>query len=201
MTTSSLPQSQPRPLTLADLLPAWRSSPLVRDVVLAIGAAVFTAGAAQVSFKLPWTDVPYTLQTGAVLLSGTALGARRGLVAMLLYVAVGAVGLPVFSDGAHGIEQLLGYTGGYLAGFIVAAWLVGRLAERRWDRSVVRSALLMVLGTVVIYVIGVPVLMLVTGMSPTSAIVDGALVFVPWDLAKVVVAAVCVPLAWRAAGR
>jgi biotin transport system substrate-specific component len=201
MTTSSLPQSQPRPLTLADLLPAWRSSPLVRDVVLVIGAAVLTAGAAQVSFKLPWTDVPYTLQTGAVLLSGTALGARRGLVAMLLYVAVGAVGLPVFSDGAHGIEQLLGYTGGYLAGFIVAAWLVGRLAERRWDRSVVRSALLMVLGTVVIYVIGVPVLMLVTGMSPTSAIVDGALVFVPWDLAKVVAAAVCLPLAWRAAGR
>jgi biotin transport system substrate-specific component len=201
MTTSPLPRSQPRPLTLADLLPAWRSSPLVREVVLIVAAAALTAAAAQVSFRLPWTAVPYTLQTGAVLLSGTALGARRGLIAMLLYVAAGAIGLPVYANGEAGIEQLIGSTGGYLIGFAVAAWLVGRLAEQRWDRSVVNSALLMILGTLVIYVVGVPVLALSIPMPLSDAAWYGAAVFVPWDMAKVVVAAVCLPLAWRAVGR
>lgn len=201
MTTSTMPRRAEAPLTLADLVPAWRSTPLARDAVLVVAAAALTATAAQVSFVLPWTDVPYTLQTGAVLLSGTALGARRGLLAMLLYLAAGSIGLPVYQDGASGVAQLLGFTGGYLAGFAVAAWLVGRLAERRWDRSIVRSALLMVLGTLVIYAIGVPVLLFVTGMPLTTALVQGAVVFVPWDLAKIVVAAVCLPLAWRAAGR
>ena len=201
MTTSSLPQAQPRPLTLADLLPAWRSAPIIRDAVLVAAAAALTAAAAQVAFTVPWTPVPYTLQTGAVLLSGTVLGARRGLLAMLLYLAAGAVGLGVFAEGDAGIAQILGRTGGYLVGFVVAAFLVGRLAELRWDRSVMRSALLMVVGTLVIYAIGVPVLAIVGAMSVSDAIWYGAAVFVPWDLAKIALAAVCLPLAWRAAGR
>jgi biotin transport system substrate-specific component len=201
MTTSSLQQTQPRPLTLADLLPAWRSTPLVRDAVLVVAAAALTAAAAQVAFTVPWTPVPYTLQTGAVLLSGTALGARRGLLAMLLYLAAGAVGLGVFAEGEAGIAQIFGRTGGYLVGFAVAGFLVGRLAELRWDRSVMRSALLMVLGTLVIYAIGVPVLSIAGAMSASDAVWYGAAVFVPWDLAKIVLAAVCLPLAWRAAGR
>jgi biotin transport system substrate-specific component len=199
MTTAATPRAE-APVTLADLLPAFRASPLVRDVILVVGAAALTAGAAQVSFKLEWlTDVPYTLQTGAVLLSGTALGARRGLLAMLLYVAAGAVGVPVFQGGASGIGQLLGFTGGYLVGFVVAAWLVGRLAERRWDRSVPYSAALMVFGTAVIYLFGVPVLAIVTGMPLGQAVWSGAAVFVPWDLAKVALAAVLLPQAWRLA--
>jgi biotin transport system substrate-specific component len=201
MTTSSLPQAQPRPLTLADLLPAWRSAPLVRDAVLVVAAAALTGAAAQVAFTVPWTPVPYTLQTGAVLLSGTVLGARRGLLAMLVYLAAGGLGLGVFAEGEAGIAQIFGRTGGYLIGFVVAGVLVGRLAELRWDRSVMRSALLMVLGTVVIYAIGVPVLALVGQMTASDAVWYGAAVFVPWDLAKIVVAAVCLPLGWRAAGR
>jgi biotin transport system substrate-specific component len=201
MTTSSLPQSQPRAITLADLLPAWRAAPLVRDAVLVVAAAALTAAAAQVAFTVPWTPVPYTLQTGAVLLSGTVLGARRGLLAMLVYLAAGAVGLGVFAQGEAGIAQILGRTGGYLIGFAAAGFLVGRLAELRWDRSVTHSALLMVLGTAVIYAIGVPVLALVAPMPASDAVWYGAAVFVPWDLAKILVAAVCLPLAWRAAGR
>jgi biotin transport system substrate-specific component len=199
MTTTAAPRAT-APSTLADLLPAWRASPLVRDLVLVVAAAALTAGAAQVSFRMPWTpEVPYTLQTGAVLLSGTALGSRRGLLAIALYLAAGAVGLPVFSAGASGMAQFIGATGGYLVGFVIAAWLVGRLAERRWDRSVRYSAALMILGTLVIYLVGVPVLASVTGLPISDAIWRGAAVFVPWDLAKVALAAVLLPRAWRLA--
>ena len=200
MTSTALPRDIGRAATLADLVPAPRSLTLLRDTVLVVAAAALTAGAAQVSFTTPWTPVPYTLQTGSVLLAGAALGSRRGLLAMLLYVAAGAVGLPVFQGGASGVGQVLGFTGGYLLGFILAAWVVGRLAERRWDRSVARAATLMILGTAIIYLIGVPVLWLVTGMTFTNAVWNGAAVFVPWDLAKVVLAAALLPLAWRVAG-
>jgi biotin transport system substrate-specific component len=198
MTTTTAPRPR-APTTLADLLPMWRDNPLVLDAVLVLAAAALTAAAAQVSFKLPWSDVPYTLQTGAVLLSGTALGSWRGLSAMVLYVAAGAVGLPVYAGGDAGLTQLLGATGGYLVGFAVAAWLVGRLAERRWDRSVAYAAALMVLGTLVIYLFGVPVLAIVTGMPLADALWSGAIVFVPWDLAKVAIAALLLPAAWRLA--
>jgi biotin transport system substrate-specific component len=198
MTITTAPRAE-APVTLADLVPTFRTSPLVHDAILVVAAAALTAGAAQVSFNVPWTPVPYTLQTGAVLLSGTALGARRGLLAMLLYVAAGAVGVPVFQGAASGIGQLLGFTGGYLVGFVVAAWLVGGLAERRWDRSVPYSAALMILGTAVIYLIGVPVLAIVTSMPPERAVWSGAAVFVPWDLAKVALAALLLPAAWRLA--
>ena len=198
MTTATTPRAD-TPVTLADLVPTFRANPLVRDAILVVAAAALTALAAQVSFTLPWTDVPYTLQTGAVLLSGTALGARRGLLAMVLYVVAGAVGLPVYAGGDSGLARLVGATGGYLVGFVVAAWLVGRLAERRWDRSVPYSAALMLLGTAVIYLFGVPVLVLATGMPITNAIWSGAAVFVPWDLAKVAAAAIVLPWAWRLA--
>jgi biotin transport system substrate-specific component len=197
MTTAATPRAD-TPVTLADLVPTFRTNPLVRDAILVVAAAALTALAAQVSFTLPWTNVPYTLQTGVVLLSGTALGARRGLLAMVLYVAAGALGLPVYAGGDSGLAQLVGATGGYLVGFVVAAWLVGRLAERCWDRSVRYSAALMLLGTAVIYLFGVPVLVLATGMPFGEAIWRGAAVFVPWDLAKVALVAVLLPLAWRA---
>jgi biotin transport system substrate-specific component len=189
-----------RPTTLADALQGARAGGLVWDTVLVVAGAALTAGAAQVAFIMPWTAVPYTLQTGAVLLVGTALGVRRGVTAMVLYVLLGVVGLPVFAGQASGIGKLFGFTGGYLIGFIVAAGLVGRLAERAWDRTVVQTVGLMVLGTLVIYLIGVPVLAAGTGLPVSDAIYQGAIVFLPWDAAKVVVAAGLLPLAWRLIG-
>ena len=118
-----------RPVTLADLLPLERLAPLVRDAALIVAGAALTALSAQVAFIVPWTPVPYTLQTGAVLLVGTALGTIRGALSMLLYVLVGAVGLPVFAEASGGATHLIGATGGYLVGFVVAAAVVGRLAE------------------------------------------------------------------------
>jgi biotin transport system substrate-specific component len=119
---------------------------------------------------------------------------------MALYVLAGLMGLPVYAGGAHGVERLFGFTGGYLIGFVLASALVGRLAERGWDRSRVGAALLMALGNLVIYLVGVPVLALVGGLPWSDAVRGGALVFLPWDTAKIAVAALALPLAWRWAG-
>lgn len=209
MTTSTAPAGagalgsglHGRPATLADLVPLPRLGPTVRDLLLVMAGAALTVVAARVAFTLPWSPVPYTFQTAAVLLVGATLGARRGGAAIGLYVLMGAIGLPVYADGAAGIGQLFGYTGGYLAGFVLAALVVGRLAERGWDRSVPRAAALMLAGTLLIYAVGVPVLAQATGMQLPEALYRGAGVFLPWDVAKVVVAAGALPLAWRLAGR
>jgi biotin transport system substrate-specific component len=189
--------------TLADLLlPSMASGipSLARATLLVVAGAALTALAAQLSFTVPWTPVPYTGQTAAVLLVGTALGVRKGAASMALYVLAGLVGLPVYAGGLHGAEKLFGLTGGYLFGFVLASALVGRLAERGWDRSRVGAAMLMALGNLVIYLIGVPALALVGGLSWSDAVRVGALVFLPWDAAKIAVAALALPLAWRAAG-
>jgi biotin transport system substrate-specific component len=192
------------PATLGDvILPAFgsdRTAAILRAALLVVGGAALTAVAAQLSLKLPWTPVPYTGQTAAVLLVGTALGPRLGAASMALYILVGALGMPVFAGGAYGAEQLLGITGGYLVGFVVAAALVGHLADRRWDRSPGGASLLMALGNLVIYLVGVPVLAIAGGLPLTGAIYHGAVVFLPWDAFKIVVAALALPLAWRLTG-
>jgi biotin transport system substrate-specific component len=196
--------TQHSPATLADLLvPAFgsdRTAAVARAALLVIGGAALTAVAAQLSFRLPWTPVPYTGQTAAVLLVGTALGPRLGPASMALYVLAGVLGAPVFAGGTHGIGSLLGITGGYLVGFVVAAAMVGRLADRQWDRSRIGTALLMALGNLVIYLVGVPVLAIAGGLSLADAAYNGALVFLPWDAFKIVVAALALPLAWRLTG-
>lgn len=200
MSTTS-PLAPPLPATLGEaLLPRLGTSPLLRGIVLVVAGAALTAVAAQLRFNVPWTPVPYTGQTGAVLLVGAALGWRLGALSMLVYVAAGLLGLPVFNGGASGLQQLLGITGGYLAGFVVAAAITGWLAERGWDRSAPRTVALMAIGTLAIYAIGVPVLAAVAGLAPWTAITNGALVFLPWDAAKLVVAAVALPGAWRLVG-
>lgn len=194
-----------QPATLADALTHALArptvSPLIRDTVLVIAGAALTALAAQVSFHVPWTAVPYTLQTGSVLFVGTALGFRRGALSMALYVLVGVIGLPVFSAGASGLGELLGFTGGYLAAFIVSGAVVGWLAERRWDRSPLGMLGLMTIGTLLIYAIGVPVLALVLHLDTWTAIYGGAIVFLPWDALKAAVAAGLIPFTWRLIGR
>ena len=202
MTTGRSSTASSAPATLADLLPATGSTRAIRDLLLVAGAALLTGLAAQVAFRVPWTEVPYTLQTGAVLLVGTALGSWRGGASMLVYVLAGAIGLPAFAEGRSGLDGPGGVTPtlGYLLGFVVAAALVGRLAERRWDRSALSAAGLMLIGNVAIYAVGVPVLAIVLGLPLPTAVWEGAAVFVPWDLAKVALAAGLLPLAWRLSG-
>ena len=193
-------------LTLADAVLPWRTAgglSLVRAAILVLVGAALTALSAQVVWFAPWNPtVPYTFQTGAVLLVGTALGSRLGLASMLLYVAAGAVGLGVFADGSSGLapDGALRATVGYLGGFVLAGALVGWLAEQGWDRSPISTVGLMVLGNLVIYAVGIPVLIAVTGLDLATAIQVGALDFMPWDAIKIAAAAGLLPLAWRLIG-
>jgi biotin transport system substrate-specific component len=196
-----------RAATLAEVaVPAFgasESARLLRTTLMVVGGVALTAISAQIVWFAPWNPlVPYTFQTASVLLVGTVLGARLGLASMLLYVALGAAGLGVFADGSSGLaaDGALRASVGYLGGFILAGALVGWLAERGWDRSAASTIGLMVLGNLVIYAVGVPALVAVTGLDFGTALRVGALDFVPWDLIKIAVAAALLPLAWRVAG-
>jgi biotin transport system substrate-specific component len=185
--------------TLVDyLIPARasRSSNLIKDGLLIIGFSLFLALCAQVSFYLPFTPVPITLQTLAVLLTGAALGSRRGGLAMLTYLAEGAVGLPVFAGGVGGFIKLFGFTGGYLWAFPIAAFVVGLLCERRLERSFLTSALVMLVGSLIIYAIGVSWLAVTLHVDLLKGIALGMLPFIPGDIVKIVFAALLLPIAW-----
>ncbi len=113
-----------------------------------------------------------------MLLSGAALGANRGATAMLLYIALGMIGLPVFASGTHGTDIVFGATGGYLIGFLAAGWVVGRLAEERMDRKPLTALPLFVIGSVIIYAIGVPWLAVSAHLSLGTAISQGFTPFI-----------------------
>lgn len=192
-------------LTIGDFLVpiriGERTSPRLRNALLVVAGALLIYLTARVSFAVPPNPVPYTLQTFGVLVVGGALGMRRGAIAALLYVALGVVGLPFFAEGKGGLTVVLGATGGYLVGFIVAAALVGRLAELGWDRRIGGAIGATALGSVVIYAIGVPWLAVTTGLSASEAIAFGLLPFVVVDIVKLLAAAAVFPAAWWVVGR
>ncbi|MGX6449536.1 biotin transporter BioY [Patulibacter sp. S7RM1-6] len=179
-----------RRTVLADVLPGAKA----RDAVLVVAGALLTALLAQVT--VPMTPVPMTGQTLAVGLVGATLGLRRGVLSMLLYVAMGFV-LPVYADGASGVATLWGATGGYLVGFLLATAVIGRLAEAGADRKVLRAFLAFVLAQAVIFVPGVLVLQAATGISWAQAVHSGFTVFVLGGLVKAAVGGLVLPSAWR----
>lgn len=191
-----------QPRVLVDNLP----KSLVRDIALVIGGALFIAMAAQVALPLPFSPIPLTLQTFAVLATGAALGSRRGLASASLYLALAFAGLPVLAptaDGSHltGSAILGSPTLGYVLGFAVAAALVGRIAERGFTRTPLRTAAAMVFGNFVIYAFGVPVLAAATGVDTLTALQWGLYPFLIGDLIKIVAAAGLFPAAWHLLGR
>ena len=165
-----------------------------------VGFAAHTALAAQFSFLIPPIEVPFTLQTAAVLLSGGVLGARLGMASQLLYVAAGAFGLPIFAETRGGVDVLRGPTGGYLIGFVIAAYFPGRLAEGRHDRQVLSGFAAFLIGSLLIYVFGVIGLMVNLDMSIGNAIAQGVVPFVFWDVLKALAAGLVLPAAWRLGG-
>ena len=195
--------AEERGITLADFLVpirvGERTPTLLRHIVLVITGAVFVAACAQV--VIPTLPVPFTGQTFGVLLVGGALGFRRGAISLLLYLLIGAIGLPIFASGKSGVDIVLGATGGYLVGFVVAGAIVGRLAELGWDRRIGGSLAAMAIGTAVIYAIGVPWLKVATGLPWADALSAGMTKFLIWDAAKLAVAAGIFPLAWWIIGR
>jgi len=179
------------------VLPRTRAT----SVLLVVGAAGLTALAAQWEIHLPFTPVPITGQTFAVLLTGAALGMTLGAAGQFLYVAAGAAGLPIYSGGAAGWEEARAVgTTGYLIGFIVAAGLVGYLAERRHDRTFSTMFTAFLLGSFVIYGFGVVGLMFIFDMSFSEAIVAGVIPFLLGDLIKAAAAGLLLPGAWKLVG-
>ena len=167
------------------------------DVVFVVGAAGLIALSAQISIALPFTPVPITGQTFAVLLSGAALGLARGGAAGGLYVLLGIAGLPVYAGGDHGWSVVTGASGGYLVAYPLAAALVGLLAERGWDRSFSSAVGAMLTGNVVIYAIGLPWLAAVLHTSLERTLELGLYPFVVGDLVKLYLAGAALPLSWR----
>jgi biotin transport system substrate-specific component len=175
----------------------------VSTVALMVGFALFTALAAQIRFPVPGTPVPITGTTFAVLLAGAALGSRMGAGSMAIYWALGAIGLPFYTEASGGWDVAVGATGGYLVGFIVAAWVVGLLAERGQDRTVASAIPAFLAGSVVIYLFGVSWLYYSVDAidSMTAALAAGFTPFVIGDLIKVVLAGLLLPLAWKIVDR
>jgi biotin transport system substrate-specific component len=192
-------------LTIADFLVpirvGERVNARVRDVSLVVAGALLIYLTARLSIPVPGSPVPVTGQTFGVLLVGGALGFRRGLIGVALYVLLGVIGLPFFAEGKGGISVIWGATGGYLIGFVVAGALVGRLAELGWDRKIGGALGAMLLGSAVIYAIGLPWLGVVVGMSPAETIAQGLTPFILGDALKLILAAVLFPMAWWVVGR
>jgi biotin transport system substrate-specific component len=170
---------------------------LAFDAGLVVAGSLVVALAAQVAVPLPFTPVPLTMQPFAVLLVGALLGSRRGALAMLAYLAEGAAGLPVFAGGAAGIGRILGPTGGYLMGFVPAAFVTGSLAERGWDRRFLTTWAAMALGSACIFAFGLAWLARFTG--PSRVLELGLYPFVVGDVLKQILGALVLPGAWRGA--
>ncbi len=179
------------------VIPRSRTS----SVLLVIGAAALTALAAQWKISLPFTPVPITGQTFAVLLTGAALGAALGAAGQAVYVAAGALGLPVYSGGASGWDTASAAgTSGYLIGFIVAAGLVGHLAERRQDRTFPTMFTAFIAGSFIIYAFGVAGLMILLDMTLSEAVLAGVVPFILGDIIKATAAGLLLPAAWKMVG-
>jgi biotin transport system substrate-specific component len=181
----------------AETLVGALAAPLdwTRSAVVVVGFSLLTAAAAQVVVPLPFTPVPLTGQTFAVLLTGALLGPRLGALAMLAYLAEGAAGLPFFRGGAGGPAHLAGPTAGYLFAFPAAAFVTGLLAERGWDRRFVTAAAAMALGSLVILAGGWAWLALMSGAGG-EAFRLGVAPFLPGDVVKIALAAATLPAGW-----
>lgn len=176
---------------------SWATQSRVRNAILVLGLTGFTALAAQVSIPLPFTPVPLTLQTFAVLAGAAALGAERAVIAQVLYITLAVAGVPVLAGGASGHEVVVGATGGYLIGFVLASYVVGRISSNGVSTKSGKTALAFLAGSVFIYALGAPWLAFTTGNTITWAIVNGVVPFLVGDLIKAVAAGAVLPLAWK----
>lgn len=191
MTTVTTTRRHP---VLADLAPGT----VVRDVVLVLTGTAFVTLAGWVTVPLPFTPVPLSLATFAVLLTGAALGPSRAAASIGLYAVAGTLGAPLFADGASG-WAFASY--GYVLGYLLAAVLVGTLARRRADRSVLGTVALAALSTTTIYAVGLPWLMAFLDVDLATGLSMGVLPFLVGDAIKAAAAALLLPGAWALVAR
>ena len=189
--------SPSHPKVLVDGL--WSAEGLTRDLILVISGSMLIAAAAQIRIVLPFTPVPITGQTFAVLLIGALYGAKRGVATVVTYLMMGLAGLPVFSAAPPGPAALISPTAGYLMGYVAAVWVMGTLCERGWDRRPVTTALAMALSSCVIFAFGVLWLGRFVGWD--NVLQTGFLPFIPGDLVKIALATALLPTGWKLLGR
>ena len=177
----------------------WLKSGVGRELALILGGSLLIALSAQLQFVLPFSPVPITGQTFTVLLLGALYGSTRGPATIVTYLALGVVGLPVFAGGAFGVARLVGPTGGYLVGFLAAAFVVGFLSERGWDREPWSTAVSMIIGNGIIYVGGVLWLSKFVGWP--AVLSTGVIPFLAGDALKIALATILLPAGWKLIGR
>ncbi|MEJ5945538.1 biotin transporter BioY [Pseudokineococcus basanitobsidens] len=200
MSSAALPAPVTAGRVLADLLPGSRA----RDVALVATGALGMAVMAQVAVPVPGSPVPITGQTLGLVVVAAALGPVRAVAVMGAYIAAALVGLPFYSEASGGFEAVVGATGGYVVGFVPAAYLVGLAARHGADRRVLRALPLFVAGQLVVFAVGVPWLALTTGMGATQAVAAGFTPFLLGGAVKALLAAGLLPGVWalvRALGR
>ena len=166
------------------------------NVALVVGGTTFMSLMAQVAIPVPGSPVPITGQTLGVLLIGTTYGASLGFATLATYVALGLLGAPILAQGAHGFAKLAGPTGGYLVGMVLAALLVGALANRRWDVHLRTSFGQMLLGELLIFAPGLIWLKIYTGASWNWTLAAGLTPFVVGEIIKIGLAGFALPSAW-----
>ena len=179
--------------------PADKVHGIVYDLLIIICGSFLVGISAKIRVYLPFSPVPVTGQTFVVLMLGALFGSYRGGLTMLTYLVEGVLGLPVFT-GITGAAALFGPTGGYLVGFVVAAYVVGRLAEMGWDRRVWTAVAAMLIGDAVLLTFGFVWLTLLL-MDVKTAFIAGVVAFVPGDILKIALAAAILPVGWKLMNR
>ena len=172
-----------------------RTDALVNALLVSLGT-LFIAAMAQLSVPLPGSPVPFTGQTLAVLLVGTAYGSVLGATTVLSYLIAGVIGAPFYSNGGHGFSHLSGATGGYLVGMFLASYIAGKLAEHKWDQSIIRAVPAMLLSNVAIFTCGLFWLHHVTQQSWSWTIAHGLTPFILVEIIKVLLASTSLPFVW-----
>ena len=189
--------SHPRQRVMIDAV--WPAVGIWRESALIVAGCLLIALAAYVQILLPFSPVPVTGQTFAILLLGALYGSRRGPATVVAYLMLGAMGLPVFAGGMAGLARFVGPTAGYLLGFVVAAFVVGSLSERGWDRKPWTTAASMIIGNGIIYALGVAWLWRFVGWE--AVLNAGVVPFLPGDALKIALATILLPSGWRIIGR
>ncbi len=183
-----------------DLLrPVPKRYAVLYDFMMVLSGSLILALASKISVMLPISPVPITFQTLAVLLIGATMGSKRGTLVILTYLAEGAAGLPVFAGGLSGVACMLGPTGGYLLGFIAAAYFVGACAERGYDRNLIATFAFLTAGNVIIYLFGL--LWLSIYVESSMVLNLGLYPFIAGDMLKIVMASMVLPAGWALLGK
>jgi len=173
-------------------LPGTKALTVARDIVLVLSFSIITAVCAKLKVEIG--VIPITMQTLAVLLSGALLGSKRGVLSQITYLLMGLAGVPWFARGG-GIAYILSPTFGYIVGFVLAAFLVGWLCERGFDRQVKTAILAMLIGNILLYIPGLLWLAKFIGFKKVLAV--GLYPFIPGDLVKILLAGLALPIGWR----